>query len=113
MARSTISVFVKENESNKDIVQSIVECVAKRFKTTPEEIYGRKRTKEIKTARNVAMRIIRDMTPLSLPKIGALMGNRDYSTVHSNLQAIDKQVTCDSTLEAEIADIIREIKRIN
>ena len=113
MARSTISVFVKENESNKDIVQSIVECVAKRFKTTPEEIYGRKRTKEIKTARNVAMRIIRDMTPLSLPKIGALMGNRDYSTVHSNLQAIDKQVACDSTLESEIADIIREIKRVN
>ena len=113
MARSTISVFVKENETNKDIVQSIVECVAKRFKTTPEEIYGRKRTKEIKTARNVAMRIIRDMTPLSLPKIGALMGNRDYSTVHSNLQAIDKQVTCDSTLEAEIADIVREIKRVN
>ena len=113
MARSTISIFVKENETNKDIVQNIVECVAKRFKTTPEEIYGRKRTKEIKTARNVAMRIIRDMTPLSLPKIGALMGNRDYSTVHSNLQAIDKQVTCDSTLEAEIADIIREIKRVN
>lgn len=113
MARSTISVFVKENESNKDIVQNIIECVAKRFKTTPEEIYGRKRTKEIKTARNVAMRIIRDMTPLSLPKIGALMGNRDYSTVHSNLQAIDKQVACDSTLESEIADIIREIKRVN
>ncbi len=109
MVRSTISIFIRESESDKDIVKTIVECVAKRFKTTPEEIYGRKRTKEIKTARNVAMRIIRDMTPLSLPKIGALMGNRDYSTVHSNLQAIDKQVSCDSTLEAEIADIIKEI----
>ena len=112
MVRSTISIFIRETESDKDIVKNIVECVAKRFKTTPEEIYGRKRTKEIKTARNVAMRIIRDMTPLSLPKIGALMGNRDYSTVHSNLQAIDKQVSGDQTLEAEISDIINEIKRV-
>jgi chromosomal replication initiation ATPase DnaA len=58
------------------------------------------------------MRIIRDMTSLSLPKIGALMGNRDYSTVHSNLAAIDKQVSIDPVLEAEIADIIKEVKRV-
>ncbi len=112
MVKSSLPEFIRENESAGDIVKNIVECVAKRFKTTPEEIYGRKRTKEIKTARNVAMRIIRDMTSLSLPNIGALMGDRDYSTVHSNLQAIDKQITCDPVLESEIAEIIKEIKRI-
>ena len=37
-------------------------------------------SKEIKTARNVAMRIIRDMTSLSLPKIGALMGCSSMAT---------------------------------
>ena len=111
MVRSTVPEFIRETESDKDIVKSIVSCVARRFKTTEDDIYGRKRTKEIKTARNVAMKIIRDMTSLSLPKIGALMGNRDYSTVHSNLAAIDKQVSIDPVLEAEIADIIKEIKR--
>lgn len=112
MVRSTVPEFIRETESDKDIVKSIVSCVARRFKTTEEDIYGRKRTKEIKTARNVAMKIIRDMTSLSLPKIGALMGNRDYSTVHSNLAAIDKQVSIDPVLEAEIADIIKEVKRV-
>lgn len=112
MVRSTVPEFIRETESDKDIVKNIVSCVSRRFKTTEEDIYGRKRTKEIKTARNVAMRIIRDMTALSLPKIGALMGNRDYSTVHSNLAAIDKQVSIDPVLEAEIADIIKEVKRV-
>ena len=112
MVRSTVPEFIRETESEKDIVKNIVSCVARRFKTTEEDIYGRKRTKEIKTARNVAMKIIRDMTSLSLPKIGALMGNRDYSTVHSNLAAIDKQVSIDHVLEAEIADIIKEVKRV-
>ena len=110
--RSCVPEFIRESENEKDIVERIVECVALRFKTSPEEIYGRRRNKDIKTARNVAMRIIRDMTSLSLPKIGAIMGNRDYSTVHSNLQAIDKQVLCDAVLESEIAEIIKEVKRV-
>ncbi|MBQ8524798.1 MAG: chromosomal replication initiator protein DnaA [Clostridia bacterium] len=111
MVRSCVPEFLKESESENDLVKRIVECVANRFNTSPEEIYGRKRTKDIKNARNVATKIIRDMTSLSLPKIGALMGNRDYSTVHSNLQAVENQIVEDPTLEAIITDIIKEIKR--
>lgn len=112
MVRSSVPEFIRESESESELVTKIVECVARRFKTTPAELYGRKRTKEIKNARNVAMRIIRDMTSLSLPKIGAIMGNRDYSTVHSNLQAVDKQVMCDPVLESEISEIIKEVKKM-
>jgi len=111
MVRSCVPEFLKESESENDLVKRIVECVAERFATTPDEIYGRKRTKEIKNARNVATKIIRDMTSLSLPKIGALMGNRDYSTVHSNLQAIENQIVEDPILEATISDIVKEIKQ--
>ncbi len=111
MVRSSVPEFIRDSESETDLVSKIIKCVANRYKTTPDEIYGRKRTKEIKTARNVAMKIIRDMTSLSLPKIGMLMGNRDYSTVHSNLQAIENQAKTDSVLQSEISDIIKEIKR--
>ena len=41
-----------------------------------------------------------------------ILGNRDYSTVHSNLQAVDKQVMCDPALESEIEDIIKEVKKM-
>ena len=112
MVRSSVPEFMRESESENDIVKRIVECVANRFNTTPEEIYGRRRNKEIKNARNVATKIIRDMTSLSLPKIGALMGNRDYSTVHSNLQAVENQIVEDPTLEATISEIVKEVKRI-
>ena len=75
-----------------------------------EDILGKKRTKEIKNARNIAMYVIRKLTPLSLPKIGSIF-ERDYSTVHSNLQTVDKQITIDPLFESEINDIIREMKR--
>ena len=77
---------------------------------TAEDILGKKRTKEIKNARNIAMYVIRKLTPLSLPKIGSIF-ERDYSTVHSNLQTVDKQITIDPLFESEINDIIREMKR--
>ncbi len=112
MLQTSIPEFIKSDKSDADIARNIVICVAKRFNTTPDEIYGRKRNKEIKNARNVSMKIIRDITSLSLPKIGALMGNRDYSTVHSNLNAVDKQVSTDPDLENMINDIIKEVRNM-
>ena len=56
------------------------------------------------------MYIIRSLTQLSLPKIGSYF-ERDYSTVHSNLDAVEKQMALDPLLESEINDIINDIKR--
>ena len=111
MVRSSVPEFIRENESVSDFVDTIIDCVARRFKVTSEDILGRKRNKEIKNARNICMYIIRSLTTLSLPKIGALF-DRDYSTVHSNLAAVEKQLLTDAVLEAEINNLIREIKRM-
>ncbi|MBQ5886654.1 MAG: chromosomal replication initiator protein DnaA, partial [Clostridia bacterium] len=69
-----------------------------------------KRTKDIKTARNLAMYIIRQVTDLSLNSIG-VMFDRDHSTIHSNITAVEKQLKTDAALDSEIADIRREIKK--
>lgn len=111
MVRSSVPEFIRENESVSDFVDKIIDCVASRFGVTSDDILGRKRNKEIKNTRNICMYIIRSMTTLSLPKIGALF-DRDYSTVHSNLAAVEKQILTDASLEAEINGLIKEIKRI-
>ena len=110
MVKTTVPEFIRETGSINDYIDSIVECVARRCHVEAEDILGKKRTKEIKNARNIAMYVIRKLTPLSLPKIGSIF-ERDYSTVHSNLQTVDKQITIDPLFESEINDIIREMKR--
>ncbi len=110
MVRSSVPEFIRESESLNDFVDKIILCVSERYKTTPEDILGPKRNKEIKNARNIAMYIVRSMTGLSLPKIGNIF-NRDYSTVHSNLSYFEKQVCCDAVLDAEIRDIEKEVKK--
>jgi chromosomal replication initiation ATPase DnaA len=39
------------------------------------------------------------------------MFDRDHSTIHSNITAVEKQLKTDTALDSEIADIRREIKK--
>ena len=51
------------------------------FDLTVEDLTGPSRTRTLTTARQIAMYLCREMTPLSLPKIGAAFGGRDHTTV--------------------------------
>ena len=110
LVKTTVPEYIRDTFSINDYVDTIISCVARRTHVDPEDILGRKRNKEIKNARNICMYIIRSLTQLSLPKIGSYF-ERDYSTVHSNLDAVEKQMALDPLLESEINDIINDIKR--
>lgn len=90
-------------------VDKIIERVAKKYGITPEDIKGRKRTREIATPRHISIYIIRKMTELSLPAIGKTM-NRDHTTIMSSIDFVENELKTNSLLEIEINEIIKEIK---
>ena len=49
--------------------------------STVEDLCGSSRSRVLVTARQIAMYLCRELTDLSLPKIGALFGGRDHTTV--------------------------------
>lgn len=59
----------------------IINQTADYFKLPVEDIYGSSRAHAVAIARQIAMYLCREMTDLSLPKIGQLFGNRDHTTV--------------------------------
>ncbi len=109
MVKSSIPEFLHENKPVTETIEKIIEVTARKYDVTVEEILGTKRTKNIKTARNVAMYIAKQILNLSLPQIGKFM-NRDHSTVHSNIQTIENQLETDNQLSNEITEIITEVK---
>ncbi len=109
MVKSSIPEFLHENKPVTETVEKIIEVTARKYDVTVEDILGTKRTKNIKTARNVAMYIAKQILELSLPQIGRFM-NRDHSTVHSNIQNIETLIKTDSQLSNDITEIITEIK---
>ena len=66
---------------------------------------GQSQNKEITTARNVAMYIIREMTQLSLAEIGQQFGGRHHSTVLNSINRVEKMMKD----QPELTEIIRDI----
>ena len=70
------------NAADPDITAAtIMNATAAYFGVTMEDLCGMSRSRVLVTARQIAMYLCRELTDLSLPKIGAHFGNRDHTTV--------------------------------
>ena len=90
-------------------VDKIFAAVEKKYGVSKADLTGKSRVKEVAQARHVTIHLIRTVTEMSLPAIGKLF-NRDHSTVISSLDAIDKKIASSPAFEAEINNLIKEIK---
>ena len=59
----------------------IMSATANYFGVTMEDLCGSSRSRSLVTARQIAMYLCRELTDLSLPKIGTHFGGRDHTTV--------------------------------
>lgn len=86
----------------------IMEVVGKEYGVKVEQLTGKKRTQSIAYPRQIAMYLTRELTELSLPKIGEEF-NRDHTTVIHACEKISEELQGgDSKLEEKI-DRIKNI----
>ena len=109
MVKSSIPDYFRENKPVAETVDTILEVTARKYDVTVESILGKSRTKTIKTARNVAMYVIKKVLDLSLNDIGKMM-DRDHATVHSNIKTVEADMKTDDKLNNDIFEIMSEIK---
>jgi chromosomal replication initiator protein len=81
---------------------SVVRIVAEHFGLRSEDLTGRKRTKEIANARQIAMYLLREENDLSLPAIGDQLGGRDHSTVRYGVERVTEDLDHDEALRMTI-----------
>lgn len=100
-----------ESKKKKVInVKLIKEVICKEFDITISDIDSKKRTRQIAYPRQIAMYITRQITDLSLPKIGEEFGGRDHSTVIHAYDKIEKDMQEDPVFKIKVNDIIKKIK---
>ena len=90
-------------------VDKVFVAVEKKYGVSKAELVGKSRVKEVAQARHITIHLIRMLTEMSLPTIGKLF-NRDHTTVLSSLDTIDKKMASSNLFEAEINNLIKEIK---
>jgi len=81
LVQTVLKDLITLDEDNIIAPVDIITNTAEYFKLTVDDLYGSSRSQAVATARQIAMYLCRELTNLSLPKIGQLFGNRDHTTV--------------------------------
>ncbi|MQA99573.1 MAG: chromosomal replication initiator protein DnaA [Actinobacteria bacterium] len=104
------SLFPDQGEARvtPDLVISIA---ADYFSVTMEEIRSASRSRPLVTARQMAMYLCRELTDLSLPKIGEYFGGRDHSTVVHAAKKVRKEMQEQQSAFEQVRELTARIRQ--
>lgn len=105
--KALVPEFLKEKDSPKVFANKVISTAAAHYGVSEEDIVGEKRDKNIRLARNAAMLIIKNNSPLSYTEIGRIF-NRNYSTVINNCNASKALIEGDAHFASEYREIEKE-----
>jgi len=106
----TVPEYLRSTEPLSETVSRIIKAAADHYGVKVDDVLGKDRKKNIQTARNVSMYLVRTVTGASLPQI-AVFFYRDHSTVHSNIAKVEAEIADDAVFEANVDQILKEIRK--
>ncbi|NLL37213.1 MAG: chromosomal replication initiator protein DnaA [Fretibacterium sp.] len=86
-------------------VESVQNVVAETFSMTIEDLTSSKRTADIALARQIAMYLCREMTELSLQRIGQAFRKKDHTTVIHAQRKIEQLIKDDEAVKKAVESI--------
>ncbi|HEV3472706.1 MAG TPA: chromosomal replication initiator protein DnaA [Actinomycetota bacterium] len=81
LAQSVLQSLLPDGGEAIVTADLVISVAAEYFGCSPDEIRSSSRSRDLVTARQMGMYLCRELTELSLPKIGERFGGRDHSTV--------------------------------
>ena len=110
------------DEALKDIISNntprvitptlIMEVVSNYYNIRIDDFKSKKRNRAISYPRQVAMYLCRELTDLSLPKIGEEFGGRDHTTVIHAYDKISADITNDPEVSKTVSQIRKELEEV-
>lgn len=110
MASNVIRDMVGIKQEKPLTISHIKRKVCDYFNISTQDLSSKNRTKELAYARQIAMYLARELTNVSLPKIGENFGNRDHTTVMHACDKIKDLLVSDQGTKSVINLLISNIK---
>jgi len=104
-AARIISAIIPAGTRKPINVERIQALVADYYNVTLDDMKGKRRDKHIVFPRQVAMFLVREETPSSLPAIGKAFGGRDHTTALHSIEKIANELKEDERLRYEVQAI--------
>ncbi|MEA4846896.1 MAG: chromosomal replication initiator protein DnaA [Clostridiaceae bacterium] len=105
LANEALKDILSNSKPKKITVSSIKDVVGNYYNMKIEDFNAKKRNKSIVLPRQIAMFLCRELTDLSLPKIGEEFG-RDHTTI---IHACEK-ISSDMKIDTQLKSVLEELK---
>jgi chromosomal replication initiator protein len=102
--------LVGEPNTPEITAATIMAVTAEYFGVTVEDLTSSSRSRVLVSARQIAMYLCRELTDLSLPKIGEKFGGRDHTTVMHADRKVRTQMAETMTVYNQIAELTSRIR---
>ncbi|MDD3243249.1 MAG: chromosomal replication initiator protein DnaA [Eubacteriales bacterium] len=108
LVQEALKDIISDSSSRLATPETIINMVSERFSISIADLKGKSKQKEIASARQIAMYLTRELTDLSLPRLGEVFG-RDHTTVLHGWKAVSNRMAEDSELRTQLADMREEL----
>ncbi|MEU8000656.1 chromosomal replication initiator protein DnaA [Catellatospora sp. NPDC049111] len=112
IAEEVLRDFIPDDAAPEITADQIMLSTSEYFGVSLEDLRGHSRSRVLVNARQVAMYLCRELTDLSLPRIGQAFGGRDHTTVMHADRKIRQQMAERRSLYNQIAELTNRIKQI-
>jgi len=105
LAEIVLRDLIPDSAASEITAPTIMAVTAEFFDITMDELCGPGKTKALAQARQIAMYLCRELTDLSLPRIGQIFGGRDHTTV----MHADKKIRNEISLRRKTFEQVQEL----
>jgi len=110
LAEIVLKDIFPQDQANQITSSTIMAQTAAFFGLTMDDLCGASRSRVLVTARQIAMYLCRELTELSLPKIGQLFGGRDHTTVMHADRKIRQLMSERRTIYDQVTELTNRIR---
>jgi chromosomal replication initiator protein len=111
LAEVVLKDLITDDDAREITVATIMAQTADYFGLTIEDLSGSSRSRVLVTARQIAMYLCRELTELSLPKIGQAFGGRDHTTVMHANKKVRELMTERRSIYNQVTELTNRIKQ--
>ncbi len=111
LVHTVLKDLITLDADNEVQPSDIINKTAEYFDLSVDDLYGPTRAQQIATSRQIAMYLCRELTPLSLPKIGQLFGGRDHTTVMYAHKKISQLIAERRSIYNQVTELTTRIKQ--
>ncbi len=111
LAEIVLKDLIPEAQGPQITIATIMGQTASYFGLSMEDLSGTSRSRVLVTARHIAMYLCRELTDLSLPKIGQQFGGRDHTTVMNADRKIRSLMAERRSIYNQVTELTNRIKQ--